>query len=356
MGMPRTHGAVHFAIRACVTAQSICQRSMALPDFRNLGVMTRILLGVNLLGMLAGLLRAGSVDELVGQLAYIATVLEPALLASLVVLNLANGVLRRLPYAAAIASLTVVVALIAWGVALGLRMTGLGQVDPAWSSAYAVIAVLIFAGYFSLWQRAHSPALAEARLQALQARIRPHFLFNCINAVLSMIRRDPRRAESALEDLAELFRSVMTDTRNLIPFAEELQLTRRYLDLEHLRLGERLRVEWRVDPACDAVRVPPMLLQPLVENAVYHGIEPGAEPGTIEIAVRLDGEQLLLELVNPYWPEHQHRQGNRMALANIGERLMLHYDVEATLHTEVEGTRYRTRITLPLRGTNGART
>jgi two-component system sensor histidine kinase AlgZ len=213
--------------------------------------------------------------------------------------------------------------------------------------AMALAALLL--EYFRLRNRAFSPALAEARLQALQARIRPHFLFNSLNAVLGMIRGDPKRAEGALEDLADLFRSLLADNRKLIPMREEIALCRQYLNLEHLRLGDRLRVLWVVDPGAEDALVPPMLLQPLVENAVYHGIEPGIGAGAIEIRVALEGERLVVALSNPYHPEHQHRQGNRMALANIRERLQLHFDVEARLDTGVDGERYRIGMVMPYR-------
>src|SRR5262249_22845361 len=163
--------------------------------------------------------------------------------------------------------------------------------------------------YFLLRERAFSPALAEARLQALQARIRPHFLFNSLNAVLSLIRHDPRRAETAIEDLAELFRTVMSDNRRLAQLADEVALCRQYLSLEQLRLGERRRVDWQVAPATGSALVPPMLLQPLIENAIYHGIEPGVDAGVVEIRAAREGDRLRLQLSNPYHPEHQHRQG-----------------------------------------------
>src|SRR5690606_92866 len=115
-------------------------------------------------------------------------------------------------------------------------------------------------GYLDLRGRALSPALTEARLQALQARIRPHFLFNSINAVLSLIRSDPKRAETALEDMAELFRVLMADNRELTPLGREVELCRQYLDLEQLRLGDRLKVEWHVDKAPGDAMVPPLVL------------------------------------------------------------------------------------------------
>ena len=164
-----------------------------------------------------------------------------------------------------------------------------------------------------------------------------------------MLFRSPRRAEAALEDLADLFRSVLADSRQLVPLADEIALTRQYLALEQLRLGERLCVDWQVAPAAETALVPPMFLQPLVENAVYHGIEPGLDPGVVRIAARADGERLWLELSNPYHPDHQHRQGNRMALANIEERLQLHFDLEASLRTSVDEGRFTIRIEVPVR-------
>ena len=311
--------------------------------------MTRVLLAVNLAGLAAALLRSGELREVVDQFARIATTLEPSLLATLVVLHLLDPLLRRMGYIAGLVIVLLLAAAIAFSVAAGLADVGLGQASREWSAAYALFLCGFLAAYFSLRERAFSPALAEARLQALQARIRPHFLFNSINAVLSLVRSDPRRAETALEDMAELFRSVMTDNRNLVTLEDEVALTRRYLDLEHLRLGERLQVHWQVDPSCLPAQVPPMLLQPLVENAVYHGIEPGLEPGAIDIVVSRAGDQMRLELFNPYWPEHQHRQGNRMALANIGERLQLHFDVEASLETSIDANRFRICICVPWR-------
>jgi len=221
--------------------------------------------------------------------------------------------------------------------------------ELAWHLGYAALATAALAWYFNLRNRAFSPAISEARLQALQARIRPHFLFNSLNAVLSLIRKDPKRAEGALEDLAELFRTVMADNRQLIALHDELSLCRRYLNLEQLRLGERLRVDWRLDPAAEDALVPPMVLQPLVENAVYHGIEPGVAPGLIEVSIERRNDRLWLQLTNPYHEDYQHRQGNRMALDNIRERLQLHFDVEASLNTRIADGRFEIGIAMPYR-------
>jgi len=321
----------------------------SLPDFRNLGVMARILVIVNLLGIVAAAIRASTIPQLIDAYLEIALLLEPVLIASLTALYVANAGLARLPYVAAVAA--------AFGIVLVLTAAAYPlrpgyDVSPgglARSAAFAMLVTGFLAGYFFLRNRAFSPALAEARLQALQARIRPHFLFNSLNAVLSLIRTDTRRAETAIEDLAELYRMLMADTRTLTTLANEIELTRQYLNLEQLRLGPRLAVEWRVESAPRDALVPPLLLQPLVENAVYHGIEPSVAPGTIEIAIYLDRDRLHIRLTNPYHPEHQHRQGNRIALANIRERLQLHFDVEASMESGVVGTNYEISMQMPYR-------
>ena len=334
-------------------ASSIRQNdsSDALPDFRNLGVITRVLLAVNAAAFAAAAVRGQGIADIAAQFFEIAFWVEPALFASLAALYAASAVLARPRYATGFACTLIVVAAVTAALfeaqaLLGHAMGGATLVSGV-ASAAALAAFLL--EYFRLRNRAFSPALAEARLQALQARIRPHFLYNSLNAVLALIRREPKRAEAALEDMAELFRSLMADNRRLIPLREEIALCRQYLNLEHLRLGERLRVEWSVDTGAEDALVPPMLLQPLVENAVYHGVEPGLAAGVIDIRIGLDRDRIRVELSNPYHPEHQHRQGHRLALANIRERLALHFDVEADLTTRIEGERYRIDMVMPYR-------
>jgi two-component system sensor histidine kinase AlgZ len=280
-----------------------------------------------------------------------AAVLVPALLGALAALYVLGPWLVRAPFGLGFSGVLVIgaaVTLAAWLLA-AVRAGDPSAAGAARAVAFAVLVAGLLVGYFQLRARAFSPALAEARLQALQARIRPHFLFNSLNAVLSLVRSDPRRAESALEDLAELYRVLMSDTRSLTTLAEELEVTRQYLNVEQLRLGERLRVEWQTETAPRDAQVPPLLLQPLVENAVYHGIEPGADPGIVQVAVYREGDHVHVRLTNPYHPEHQHRQGNRMALANIRERLALHFDVEASLQQGVVGDDYEIRMVMPYR-------
>lgn len=174
-----------------------------------------------------------------------------------------------------------------------------------------------------------------------------YFLFNCINAVLSLIRSQPKRAETALEDMADLFRVLMADNRDLVPLAQEIALCRQYLALEKLRLEERLIIEWKVDDMPPDALIPPLLLQPLIENAVYHGIEPLATGGKITIQIYTKRNEVHLVLSNPYSIKNTKHIGNQMALKNIKERLTLHFDLEASLKSSLSNGEYQVHITLP---------
>jgi two-component system sensor histidine kinase AlgZ len=214
----------------------------------------------------------------------------------------------------------------------------------------ALLASTVLLGYFRLRARALSPAITEARLQALQARIRPHFLFNSINAVMSIVRHDPKRAELALQDMADLFRVLMRDNRELAPLADEVELCRQYLELEKLRLGERLTVDWNVKSMPEDALSPPLVLQPLLENAVYHGIEPSSAPGTISVNIFMSRGEVHLILRNPYRADRPgHHAGNKMAIANVRERLALHFDAEAALESRVLPDAYEVHIRMPYR-------
>jgi len=323
----------------------------ALPDLRNLGVMVRILLLGNIAGFAAALYQSRDMAQLAREILETAAVLEPVLLLSLVSLYALSGWLKRLPYAWGIAVVILLEEMFTTLVLNAGTVLG-GAIEPfdlarVWTLCALLTGSIV--AYFFWRRRAYSPALAQARLQALQARIRPHFLFNSINAVLSLIRSDARRAEEALEDLAELFRALMQDNRRLITLADELALCRKYLDLEQLRLGERLQVDWDIENMPGDALVPQLMLQPLIENAIYYGIEPGPAAGRVFIRVTHDKDQVRLLLANPDNPEHQRRSGNRMALANIRERLALHFDLEASLATKVVDGKFETRIVLPYR-------
>ncbi|MGB7988718.1 MAG: histidine kinase [Candidatus Methylophosphatis roskildensis] len=321
--------------------------SHALPDFRNLGVMLRALILANLLALLAVLLRNVSAAALALDIVNMAGRVEPPLLASLGLLSVLQPPLMRLSYFRGWVAVVLLGAAVTGALVLLMgEMLG-GDLPRAmlWASATAVAVLL----YFHLRAILATPAVAEARLQALSARIRPHFLFNTLNGVLGIIRSDPRRAEHALEELSDLFRVLMKENRDLVTLEDEVQLGRQYLDLETLRLGERLQVTWKNKDCPMDARVPPLMLQPLLENAVYHGIEPSSEPGEVSIFMARQRGDIMIEIANPLPRDARQQAGNGMAMDNIRERLMLFYDLEARLDTLVGDGLYRVRIRLPYR-------
>lgn len=322
-----------------------------LPDFCNLGVTLRIFAWVEGAALAAAWLRAGGLADAWRLFVEQSVAVQPALLIALALLCLMRRWLVRLPYAWGVAAVAVLALAVSAGVMLAVSRL-FADAAPGFgvrAGVNTLALVVLLLGYFKLRGRALSPALSEARLQALQARIRPHFLFNSLNAVLSLVRSEPRRAERALENLADLFRVLMADNRQLTPVGREVELCRQYLELEALRLGERLKVVWHIDKMPADALVPPLVLQPLLENAVYHGIEPATQPGEISINIYRSGGQLHLVVRNPYQREGRHHGGNKMALDNIKNRLMLHFDVEASLETRVRDASYQVHISLPYR-------
>ncbi len=325
--------------------------SLTLPDFRNLGTILRILVAVNAGALLYAFARDPAPAALFSGWTAAVAVVEPYLFLVLAVLWLLSPRLARLRYWIAVAvvmGVVVVAAIATFELFRGFEGLAYARVVAwiAWG-AFAAAALLF---YFDLRARALSPALVEARLQALQARIRPHFLFNSINAVLSLVREEPRRAERALEDMADLFRVLMRDNRELAPLADELELCRQYLELEQLRLGERLVVDWNLKSMPADAMVPPLVLQPLLENAVYHGIEPSSVPGVVSVNVFLTRGYVHAILKNPYRHDGSgHHAGNKMAIANVRERLALHFDAEASLASRVTRDGYEVHIRMPYR-------
>lgn len=218
-------------------------------------------------------------------------------------------------------------------------------------AAYGVLAVGTGAAiqhYLELRARAFSPAVTEAKLQALQSRIRPHFFFNALNAALAVVRADPQRAERMLESIAELLRAVMGDVRKLVSFEQELDLCRRYVEIEQTRLGERLVVDWQIGAIHPRAKVPQLLLQPIIENAVRYGAEKVAGTCEISVRVRQHGFNLEVFVSNPIAREPIQREGNQIGLANIRGRLALLYDLEATLETRVRRERFELTLTVPV--------
>ncbi len=330
------------------------RKSNRIPNFRNLGIHLRVLLlHAGLLGLLTVYdgQPGWSIALWASDLAQLAGQWLPPLLLTMGALTLLYTLILRLPYAAGLA-LVPVLALVLTSLCAYVYHAGITLLTPSQFVQIMILCagdVALSLYYLDLLQRAYSPAIAEARLQALQARIRPHFLFNSLNAVLSLIRSQPQRAETALEDMAELFRVLMADNRALVPLSQEITLCQQYLSIEKLRLDERLQVEWHMAEIPSTVMIPPLILQPLLENAVYHGIETLAQGGIIVINISADAKSLVLRISNPLSPRPEKSGGNKMALKNIRERLRLHYDLEAQLRQYEEHGQYVVEIIIPTR-------
>lgn len=223
--------------------------------------------------------------------------------------------------------------------------------------AIAAIMAGILLRYLYLQQQLRNQQQAEmqARIQALQSRIRPHFLFNSMNSIASLIATEPDTAERVVEDLSELFRASLAEP-SLIPLERELGLCKHYLDIEQLRLGKRLQVDWQIGDCNKDLKIPSLLLQPLVENAIFHGIEPLPRGGKIIIKVSQNDKQLGIVISNPYLlakKNHSNAEAaqrhNRMALDNIRRRLTAHFGAAARLSSSAENGVFTTYIFCPLR-------
>ena len=197
--------------------------------------------------------------------------------------------------------------------------------------------------------RTQVQAEGEARYQALHARIRPHFLFNSLNSVAELLATNPTEAERMIEDLADLFRASLGQHQRLAPLSDEVAIIRTYLRIEQVRLGERLRVDWQLPDELMTIPVPPLSLQPLIENAVIHGISRCREGGVLRIAGRREGRDLLIEIENPVPPSAEAaKPGSRTAVRNIAQRLALVYGARAQVELGLVGELFRATLRLPL--------
>jgi two-component system sensor histidine kinase AlgZ len=280
-----------------------------------------------------------------------------AVLVSAALLCRARLWLARLPIstAAAIsyAIILAVVGLSSWLAQLVLAGFFLGQAEASidfWRIADHVVISAVFAGitlryfYLTYQLQARQQAALASQLEALQARIRPHFLFNTMNSIASLIAVDPVAAEKAVEDLSALFRASLADNTLETTLENEFELCRGYLRIEQWRLGSRLQINWQVDNQTLPLAVPSLSVQPLIENAIYHGIQPRQDGGVISIGANRDGDYVVIEVKNPLPEVAAPRTGNHLALNNIRHRLQALYGDDAELITERENNTYRAML------------
>ncbi len=343
-------------------------RETFLPDFCAGPSVLVVVVGAELLAIVLALV-GGLYDDLsVARFARVSLFVQWVALASAGVLCLMKNRLSALPraWASSLVVALVVVATLVFSIAWRLVLAWvLATTDPAfaiWDQrilvhvAIAAVITGIMMRYFYVQEQLKRKERAElnSRIQALQSRIRPHFLFNSMNIIASLIAVDPDTAEEVVEDMSRLFRASLKEAGHEVPLADELDLCRRYIRIEQLRLGDRLHVEWDLDGLDqDAVVVPLLTIQPLLENAIYHGIQPLPRGGTVQVRGEVRDDMVRLSVSNALPDTHSQHGGNRMALDNIRHRLTALYGERARVRSRELEDRYEVEIVYPVARTRG---
>jgi len=317
-------------------------------DACQVGVVLRAVLFVETVMGAGAMFGAVNPVDWLWRMAFLSGAALPGTLAWLVVACSLKNLLARLPARAQQACGALLGA--AAG-AFGCALVALANLTPGpapWLASAMTGALLAAALVAALVLRARgrTPADTTARLAELQARIRPHFLFNTLNSAIALVREDPARAEAILEDLSDLFRHALAERGEAVTLADEIGLARRYLAIEQVRFGERLQVEWALDPRAEGARVPPLVLQPLVENAVKHGVEPSPGGAQVKISTQRRGGTVVIKVTNTV-PAGQGRGGHGVAQANVRDRLRLLHDVQAQFQTALKDGVYQVRMEVP---------
>jgi two-component system, LytTR family, sensor histidine kinase AlgZ len=339
------------ADRRIRTAQEMLAVPPAPPAFVfdacHVGVILRAVLLVELLMGVGAMFATNDFSSWFSLLAIITSAALPATMLWLVVACALKKPLQRLTRLGQWLS----------GMALGAMAGGYGCALLVWVGfvtnapwiASVVLGALVAAGLVAalIWRaQQRTPASAAARLSELQSRIRPHFLFNTLNSAIALVRAEPSKAEMLLEDLSELFRSALVDQGDAVSLEQEIELAQRYLAIEQVRFGDRLRVQWVIEPATLKAKLPPLLLQPLVENAVKHGVEPSADGADIKVSAQMRAGVIVIKITNTA-PGGQGQAGHGVALQNVQDRLRLLHDVQASFRcTWVDGI-YQVRMEIP---------
>ena len=337
------------------------QQSSFLPDFCGIRILFVVVLFAELLAIVITLAEPGNIADLAPDLALNSFFIQWIALASLAALCISRTYLNSLPdhWTATLSyMLVLLVSLIitecAWWILYVwpdldstpirphlnflLRCMGISAIVHALALRYFYIQ--------HQWRR-NIESETQSRIQALQSRIRPHFFFNCMNTIASLTRKQPEIAEQAVEDLSELFRDSLKDAKELSSLNEELDICNRYLRIESYRLGERLKTDWNIDSLPDDARIPSLTLQPLLENAIYHGIETIPDGGTVSINGRLENNQIIIRISNPILKNQEDRMGNNLAQDNIRQRMSAYYGNRGKLDIIHDNQQYHAELTLP---------
>lgn len=325
---------------------------LQLPDFAAPGVLLRVGIMANLCMMVGAILGQDRAWDPYGAFMSAAGTGEPALLLTMLILALCwkRSSQKTRSFMALFTGAAAV------GV-LSLLKPGVGSAEGIRSAVNAIIESVVLCLYFDWRYRRLSPAVAEAKLEALVSRMRPHFLFNAINGIVMLLNKSPSDAEEALLDLSDVFRALLKEGNGMGKLSDEVALTEKYLRIEKMRFRERMSVNISLDAKCGNVLIPTMLLQPLAENAVIHGIE-RLGSGAIDIAAYVKDGRLFLVVENSYAsapPRQKIRPSNGIAMDNIRQRLALIYDIEAKLKSGPLGDDlWRVCIQVPAHEQEGA--
>ncbi|MDR7306394.1 sensor histidine kinase [Rhodoferax saidenbachensis] len=336
------------------TFQDLPQEPVAAPkapalvfDACQMGVVLRAVLFVEVAVGVASMYAASSLWDWVMRLALVTGAALPATLAWLLTACIVKRWLARMP-AGVQYSVAVVLGAVAgaYGCSL-LAVAGLLERSPWVASMFsgAFLSSLLVAALV-MRAKGRTPADTAARLAELQSRIRPHFLFNTLNSAIALVRAEPAKAETLLEDLSDLFRHALMDQGTEVTLAEEIALAQRYMAIEKVRFGDRLDVQWSLDPEADQAKLPPLLLQPLVENAVRHGVEPSAAGAAIRISTQRRGSVVVVKVTNTV-PAGQGAEGHGLALRNVQDRLSLLHDVQGQFRSGLRDGVYQVRMEFP---------
>ena len=334
-----------------------------LPSFCDVRLVFAVVVIAELIAFVLVLVSPGVLGEPWSDLGLVSLFMQWIALTSAAVLCMSRPLLSRLGNtAAALVSyllVLVVTALVSemafWMVVKSELLPTIGRDEHAvfllrtLTISTVVSAVVLRYLYVQHQWRRQLQAEARARIQALQARIRPHFLFNSMNTIAALTHDRPDTAEEAINDLADLFRASLNHSLDTTTLGDELNLARRYLNIEALRLGERLVVEWDMDSVPLDIKVPPLILQPLLENSIYHGVEPLPEGGTIRVAGSVNNGLVYISINNPVpaAANGSSRAGNHIAQENTRQRLQLAYGSRAEFKAEQRDGEYQVSIRFP---------
>lgn len=317
-------------------------------DACQLGVLLRAVLFVEMVMAIGAMYGTSSVRDWVLRLAVLTGAALPGILVWIVLACAGKHQLSRLPASWQYAAGALLGAFAGVAGCAMLLLAGVLEQGP-WLASGVTGAALASVLVIALLMRAQArmPAATAARLSELQSRIRPHFLFNTLNSAIALVRAEPAKAEALLEDLSDLFRHALVDHGESVTLADEIELARRYLAIEQVRFGDRLRLEWDLDPAADRAMLPPLLLQPLVENAVHHGVEPSDAGATVRISSQRRGTVVVIKVTNTV-PAGVGLPGLGLALDNVRARLRLLHDVQGRFRSGFVDGVFQVRMEVPL--------